>query len=117
MKPINVDILRGTVEKAIIPSIAYLMSFAVPHFDSPFSLSCTSYGMNSYSIGIEMVHVGGQDYPEAQLNAVDKVIAYIDTYYGKQSTIIDHKDWRPSNSDTDSKFATYLANYKSTRHH
>lgn len=77
----------------------------------------TSYGMNSYSIGIEMVHVGGQDYPEAQLNAVDKVIAYIDTYYGKQSTIIDHKDWRPSNSDTDSKFATYLANYKSTRHH
>lgn len=77
----------------------------------------TSYGMNSYSIGIEMVHVGGQDYPEAQLNAVDKVIAYIDTYYGKQSTIIDHKDWRPSNSDTDSKFATYLDNYKSTRHH
>ena len=77
----------------------------------------TSYGMNSYSIGIEMVHVSGQDYPEAQLNAVDKVIAYIDTYYGKQSTIIDHKDWRPSNSDTDSNFATYLSNYKSTRHH
>lgn len=77
----------------------------------------TSYGMNSYSIGIEMVHVGGQDYPEAQLNAVDKVIAYIDTYYGKQSTIIDHRDWRPTNSDTDPKFATYLANYKSTRHH
>ena len=77
----------------------------------------TSYGMNSYSIGIEMVHVGGQDYPEVQLNAVDKVIAYIDAYYGKKSTIIDHKDWRPSNSDTDSKFATYLSNYKSLRHH
>lgn len=77
----------------------------------------TSYGMNSYSIGIEMVHVGGQDYPEVQLNAVDKVIAYIDSYYGKKSTIIDHKDWRPSNSDTDSKFATYLSNYKSSRHH
>lgn len=77
----------------------------------------TSYGMNSYSIGIEMVHVGGQDYPEVQLNAVDKVIAYIDAYYGKKSTIIDHKDWRPSNSDTDSKFATYLSNYKSSRHH
>lgn len=77
----------------------------------------TSYGMNSYSIGIEMVHVGGQDYPEVQLNAVDKVIAYIDSYYGKKSTIIDHKDWRPSNSDTDPKFATYLSNYKSSRHH
>lgn len=77
----------------------------------------TSYGMNSYSIGIEMVHVGGEDYPETQLNAVDKVIAYIDNYYGFASIIIDHKEWRPSNSDTDSKFSTYLNNYKTLRHH
>lgn len=79
--------------------------------------SYTSYGMNSYSIGIEMCHVNGEDYTEAQLNAVDSLIQYIDSYYGFESTIIDHKDWRPSNSDTDAKFSTYLNNYKSTRHH
>lgn len=77
----------------------------------------TSYGMNSYSIGIEMCHVNGEAYPEAQLEAVDKVIAYIDSYYGFESTIIDHKEWRPSNSDTDTNFATYLNNYKTLRHH
>lgn len=77
----------------------------------------TSYGMNSYSIGIEMCHVGGESYPAAQLEAVDKIIAYIDSYYGFKSTIIDHKDWRPSNSDTDANFATYLNNYKTLRHH
>lgn len=77
----------------------------------------TSYGMNSYSIGIEMCHVNGEDYPEAQLDAVDKVIAYIDSYYGFKSTIIDHKEWRPSNSDTDAKFSSYLSNYKTLRHH
>lgn len=77
----------------------------------------TSYGMNSYSIGIEMCHVNGETYPEAQLEAVDKVIAYIDSYYGFESTIIDHKEWRPSNSDTDTNFATYLNNYKTLRHH
>lgn len=79
--------------------------------------SYTSYGMNSYSIGIEMCHVNGETYPSAQLEAVDKVIAYIDSYYGFKSTIIVHKDWRPSNSDTDVKFATYLNNYKTLRHH
>lgn len=79
--------------------------------------SYTSYGMNSYSVGIEMCHVNGEEYPEAQLNALDKVIEYIDSYFGFQSTIIDHKAWRPSNSDTDSKFATYLNNYKTLRHH
>lgn len=77
----------------------------------------TSYGMNSYSIGIEMCHVNGEEYPSSQLDAVDKVIAYIDSYYGFNSTIIDHKEWRPSNSDTDSKFSTYLNNYKTLRHH
>lgn len=77
----------------------------------------SSYGMNSYSVGIEMVHVSGESYPEAQLNSLDKVIAYIDNYFGFSSTIIDHKEWRPSNSDTDSNFSQYLSNYKSNRHH
>lgn len=78
----------------------------------------TSYGMNSYSIGIEICHVAGEEYPEVQLKALDKVIAYIDSYYGFESTIIDHKEWRPSNGDTDKeKFSTYLNNYKTTRKH
>ena len=78
----------------------------------------SDYGMNSYSIGIEMVHVGGgAPYTEEQLAAVDKVIAYIDAYYGFQSAIIDHKAWRSGNSDTSPEFAGYLANYQATRHH
>ena len=77
----------------------------------------TSYGMNSYSIGIEICHVAGEEYPDAQLKALDKVIAYIDSYYGFESEIIDHKEWRPSNGDTDTKFSTYLNNYKTTRKH
>lgn len=75
----------------------------------------TSYGMNSYSIGIEICHVGGETYTEAQFEALDKLIAYIDSYYGFQSTIIDHKTWRPSNSDVDNSFP--LEKYKNDRHH
>lgn len=82
------------------------------------SKSITDYGMNSYSIGIEIVHVGGQGaYPEAQLEAIDGLIAYIDAYYGNESTIIDHKMWRSGNSDTSAEFATYLANYRDHRTH
>ncbi len=78
----------------------------------------SDYGMNSYSIGIEMVHVGGSgDYPEAQLNALDALIAYIDAYYGFESEIIDHKAWRTGNSDTSKEFANYLANYQDHRTH
>lgn len=74
------------------------------------------YGMNSYSVGVEMVHVGGSgDYPTAQLEALDKLIAYIDAHYGSESTIIDHKMWRSGNSDTSPEFATYLANYQDHR--
>ena len=74
------------------------------------------YGMNSYSIGIEMVHVGGSgDYPTEQLEALDKLIAYIDAYYGLESEIIDHKAWRSGNSDTSEEFAGYLANYQDHR--
>ena len=84
----------------------------------PIGAQAADYGMNSYSVGIEMVHVGGSGYyPEAQLNALDKLIAYIDAYYGAESTIIDHKAWRIGNSDTSPEFAGYLANYQAYRHH
>ena len=76
------------------------------------------YGMNSYSVGIELVHVGGTgDYPEEQLVALDSLISYIDAYYGFESEITDHKAWRSGNSDTSTEFANYLANYKSIRKH
>ena len=76
------------------------------------------YGMNAWSIGIEMVHVSdGSDYPPEQLQALDALIAYIDAYFGNQSAIIDHKDWRSGNSDTSPEFAQYLANYKAHRTH
>lgn len=76
----------------------------------------SDYGMNSYSVGIEMVHVGGSgDYPQAQLEALDNLIAYIDAHYGFESEIIDHKAWRSGNSDTSFEFARYLANYQDHR--
>ena len=76
------------------------------------------YGMNSYSVGIEMVHVsGGAAYTEEQLSAVDALIAHIDEYYGFESAIIDHKAWRSGNSDTSPEFAGYLANYQDHRTH
>ena len=82
------------------------------------------YGMNSYSIGIEMVHVGGEgDYPDEQLEAVDGLIAYIDAYFAAESPsyapskIIDHKAWRSGNSDTSEEFAEYLENYQDHRTH
>lgn len=76
------------------------------------------YGMNSYSVGIELVHVGGSgNYPSAQLDALDALIAYIDAYYGFESEIIDHKAWRTGNSDTSAEFAAYLANYQDHRTH
>lgn len=82
----------------------------------PIGSWASDYGMNSYSVGIEMVHVGGSgDYPQAQLEALDNLIAYIDTYYGFESEIIDHKAWRSGNSDTSPEFARYLANYQDHR--
>lgn len=76
------------------------------------------YGMNSYSVGIELVHVGGSgDYPEAQLNALDDLIAYIDAYYGFESEITDHKAWRTGNSDTSPEFVEYLESYIANRTH
>lgn len=89
----------------------------------PVGSSCPDYGMNSYSIGIETVHVGGEgDYPQAQLDALDALIAYIDAYYAERgqaepSAIIDHKAWRTGNSDTSAEFAGYLSNYQDHRTH
>lgn len=82
----------------------------------------SDYGMNSYSVGIEMIHVGGSgDYPEKQLEALDGLIAYIDAYYAgygvAPSKIIDHKAWRSGNSDTSEEFADYLKNYQDHRTH
>ena len=76
------------------------------------------YGMNSYSVGIEMVHSAvDKDYPEAQLKAVDDLIAYIDSYYGFESEIINHSDWRTGNSDCSAAFQRYLENYRAGRTH
>lgn len=85
---------------------------------SPIGGDFADYGMNASSVGIEMVHVGGEgDYPEAQLDALDALIAYIDDYYGFESEIIDHKAWRSGNSDTSPEFADYLESYQTKRIH
>ncbi len=85
----------------------------------PIGDDLADYGMNSYSIGIEMIHEGatGEDYPEEQLEAVDRLIAYIDAYYGNKSEIIDHKTWRLYNSDCSKEFDQYMENYGKTRTH
>lgn len=86
---------------------------------TPIGDWASDYGMNSYSVGIEMVHMASadNDYPEAQLKAVDNLIAYIDSYYGFQSEIIDHNDWRTGNSDCSEAFQPYLENYRISRTH
>ncbi|MCU7584075.1 N-acetylmuramoyl-L-alanine amidase [Adlercreutzia muris] len=85
---------------------------------SPIGAWAPDYALNAWSIGIEMVHMGGEgDYPAAQLEAVDGLIAYIDAYYGFESDIIDHKAWRSGNSDTSEEFAGYLRSYQSQRVH
>ncbi|MBR3181423.1 MAG: N-acetylmuramoyl-L-alanine amidase [Eggerthellaceae bacterium] len=85
---------------------------------TPIGDWASDYGMNAWSIGIEMVHVGGgEDYTQEQLKALDSLIAYIDAYYGFESQIVDHKEWREGNSDTSPEFAEYLANYKDHRTH
>ncbi|MDO4798329.1 MAG: N-acetylmuramoyl-L-alanine amidase [Coriobacteriales bacterium] len=86
---------------------------------TPVSEDLADYGMNSYSIGIEMIHDGstGEEYPAEQLEALDKLIAYIDAYYGEKSEIIDHKTWRLYNSDCSKEFEEYLHNYQQARTH
>lgn len=76
------------------------------------------YAMNAWSVGIEMIHIGGEgDYPEEQLQALDGVIRYIDEFFGMESEIVDHKAWRTGNSDTSAEFAPYFANYQDHRTH
>ncbi len=83
---------------------------------APIGNWASDYGMNSYSVGIELVHIGGEgSYPTAQLEALDGVIALIDAHYGFESEIIDHKAWRTGNSDTSAEFAKYLEAYQTTR--
>ena len=84
---------------------------------TPIGSWATNYGMNAWSIGIEMVHVGNQSYTSAQLRALDGLIAHIDARSGTNSKIIDHKAWRSYNSDTSPAFAGYLRNYQRTRTH
>lgn len=84
----------------------------------PIGSWAPDYGMNGSSIGIELVHVSGSgSYPEAQLQALDNLIAYIDAYYGFEAPITDHKAWRSGNSDTSPEFANYLSNYQAMRTH
>ena len=84
----------------------------------PIGSSFADYGMNAWSVGIEIVHVGGSGpYPEEQLEALDGLIAYIDAYFGSDCQIIDHKAWRSGNSDTSAEFAEHLANYQDHRTH
>ncbi len=83
------------------------------------------WGMNSWSVGIEICHVGTPamgypvetSYPKAQLEALDRLVAYIDAYYGFEADIIDHKTWTPGNPDCSAEFDGYLANYQRTRTH
>ncbi len=90
---------------------------------SPIGSAYPDYGMNSYSVGVEMIHIGGAgDYPTEQLTALDTLVAYLDAYYVERGldnagAIIDHKAWRASNSDTSAEFAGYLANYQNHRTH
>lgn len=85
----------------------------------------TDYGLSSWSVGIELCHVGSaasgyaveRDYPEAQLQALDRLIAYIDAYFGFQSEILVHNQWRTTNSDTSKEFQPYLDSYRKSRVH
>lgn len=71
--------------------------------------------MNQCSIGIEMDHVPGEDYTKKQLDAVDRLIAYIDAYYGYACTILQHKDYRLINTDCSKEFKPYLKHLKKYR--
>lgn len=52
------------------------------------------YAMNAWSVGIEMVHEHDDGpYPEAQLEALDRLVAAIDAEVGHAPAIIDHKAW------------------------
>lgn len=71
---------------------------------------------NDHSIGIELEHVGSGPYPEAQLNKLDALIAYIDAHFGKRVPIFGHRDVDPGRkSDPNPPFP--LTAYKQNRRH
>ena len=104
----------GTVSQCVpLDQVAY-------HAGHGDEASYQRYGvdsMNAWSIGIELSHAAGEDYPEAQLDALDQLVAHIDEWSGTQLEIIDHKMWRSGNVDTSEQFSTYLANYRANRTH
>lgn len=78
--------------------------------------------MSYYSIGIELVHEHNEGpYPEDQLVALDRLVAYIDQYTGSKPKIIDHKTWSnqpdSSNIKQDCSDDFPLQNYQETRNH
>ena len=91
-----------------------------PGLDAKFGVVAYKAGagsaMNQCSIGIEIDHViDGRGYPEAQLDAIDALIAYIDEYYGFHSTILQHKDYHTTNGDCSAEFQGYLHHLQQTR--
>lgn len=93
-------------------------------FSQPLGPDYADYGMNSHSVGIELVHLGvpGEEYPQAQLDALDLLVEMIDKHYraaglADAGAIIDHKAWRTTNPDTSPEFSQYLASYVTLRRH
>lgn len=88
-------------------------------FDSHYNVVryCDSgSAMNQCAIGIELEHIiDGSDYPKAQLDALDALIAYIDRYYGFRSTILQHRDYQYSSPDCSNEFQKYLKNLQDHR--
>ena len=74
--------------------------------------------MNSHSIGIELSNLGtGKDkFTDKQLVALDKLIAWLDTKYGKLA-IIDHQTWAPKRKAGDIARNFPLKTYQKYRRH
>lgn len=73
--------------------------------------------MNAWSIGIMLQHDDADgNYPEAQLNALDKLIPYINEQVGSTPQVISHKDWGGDRAkDVSSRFP--IANYRESGNH
>ena len=75
------------------------------------------YAMNAWSIGIEIVHEHDEGaYPEVQLQALDRLVAAIDSAVGHQPSIIDHKAWGGSRKQDVSDDFPMSAYQRSRRH-
>lgn len=52
------------------------------------------HAMDACSVGIALVHDQGDgDYPNSQLNSLDRLIAYIDEWLGMQPNVITQEEW------------------------